>query len=112
VLGDPHGPVIAWNVVGLKDNLFIFRMMDALKSLGWEVNAILNPCGLHICLTQNHIGKGQQFIDDVKKAIAMVKATPEKFHSSAGVYGNAIALPDSAPIDMFVGKFLHQITEQ
>jgi len=34
LLGNPYGPVIAWCVKGL-DKLFVFRLMDALKSLGW-----------------------------------------------------------------------------
>jgi len=89
----------------------IFALGDAMKVKGWDLNIILNPAGIHVCLTHNHIDKGDKFIKDLSESIQNVIKFPEKYKESIGIYGTMMSIPSTAPIDQFVTGFLNAIGE-
>jgi len=66
LMGDPKGMIIAWRWKDKSKANLVYGFIDSLKSR-WEINGIMKPAGVHICLTQSHIGKGQELVDDLQK---------------------------------------------
>lgn len=107
----------------------IFKILDAMNSKGWHLNALQNPNGqkifqflyiqifsIHICVTLTHIGKEDLFLNDLKESVEIVKANPNAFPSLnknffvlfnfiiiidglAPIYGMAASIPDKSIID-------------
>ena len=84
--------------MGFGSNDFdIFRLGGALTKLGWNLNNLQFPSGIHICITLRHTEKGvaDQFINDVKRCTAEIMEKPrEKATGSAAIYGMAQSIPD------------------
>lgn len=50
---------------------------------------------LHLCVTAKQIGKAQEFLHDLRDAVADVRVDPSQYKdSSAALYGVAATLPD------------------
>ncbi len=96
IFGDPQ-----WSILGFySDTLNPHAIYDELKLKGWELNALQNPAGFHICLTHVHTlveGFEQMFIQDLRDSVSAVKNCPsdKKPHSGSEVkvYGTVSMLP-------------------
>lgn len=109
LMGDPKAMIVAWRWKDKSKSSLIYGCIDSLKKK-WEINAIMKPSGVHLCLTQSHIGKGEQFIADLKECVKSISENPEKYKGgSASIYGTAVKI--SGAVDMFVAEFLHRVTE-
>jgi sphinganine-1-phosphate aldolase len=90
VLGDPLF-VIAF----ASPTLDIYRVLDAMSRRGWSLNGLHRPAAVHLCVTLRHTepGVAQRFVDDLRAAVAEVKASPASKGGMAPVYGMAAAMP-------------------
>ena len=77
--------VIAFN----SDSLDIYAVSDVMTKKGWSLNGLQQPPAIHIAVTLRHTQPGfaERFIQDLKEAIAYVKAHPEMQGSMTPVYG-------------------------
>lgn len=105
VFGTPATSVIA---IGSKE-FDIFRLSDALCKLGWNLNALQFPSGIHLCVTYMHTldGIAQKFIDDVTSSVAEVMMNPGQIvEGKMAIYGVAQGLPDRSLVGEFTKSFL------
>jgi len=77
------------------DELNIYDVMDFMSSRGWSLNPLQKPAGIHLSVTLRHTqaGVSERFIEDLKAAVAQVKAHPSEHGSSAPLYGTAATIP-------------------
>ncbi len=77
------------------DGLNIYDVMDFMASRGWSLNPLQKPAGIHLSVTLRHTqpGVSERFIEDLKAAIAYVKAHPSEHGNSAPLYGTAATIP-------------------
>lgn len=64
---------------------------------------------LHLCVTMRHVGREQEFLQDLTEAVAEVRAMPkdEQFSGgSAPMYGVVASLPDRSLITDFAHRYL------
>eukprot|EP01138_Halocafeteria_seosinensis_P016061 gb/GECG01016390.1/.p1 GENE.gb/GECG01016390.1/~~gb/GECG01016390.1/.p1 ORF type:complete len:544 (+),score=80.16 gb/GECG01016390.1/:1-1632(+) len=85
----------------------IYGISDAMSKKNWNLNLLQYPASIHICVTYANCKMAEQFLEDLRNAIAEVKADPEKFSKgSAAVYGMAASLPDKAPVRQIAASFI------
>lgn len=100
----------ATSVVAIGSNDFdIFRLSAELNTLGWNLNALQFPSGIHICVTyvhtQNNIA--DKFVNDVRSKVALIMLNPEKpVEGKMAIYGVAQAVPDREVIGDFTKCFI------
>lgn len=77
------------------DKVNVYNVMDFMAKRGWSLNPLQKPVGVHIAVTlrQTQDGVPERFIEDLKAAVARVKANPQETGSSAPIYGTASTLP-------------------
>jgi glutamate/tyrosine decarboxylase-like PLP-dependent enzyme len=90
LLGDP-----LYVIAFASDSLDIYKVMERMTHKGYSLNGLHRPACVHIALTLRHTQAGvkERFIEDLKEAVAYVKAHPAERGSSAPIYGMAAALP-------------------
>lgn len=90
ILGDP-----LWVITFGSKTLDIYKVMDFMTKRQWNLNGLHKPSCVHLCVTLRHTQQGiaQNFIEDLKAAVAHVKAHPDEKGGMAPVYGMAATLP-------------------
>jgi len=104
VVGNPEGPVIAFG----SHDFDVYRVVDAAKKKGWNWDCMINPPCVHICITSNHIGLGDQILVDLKVAVEIVKTTPAEKTGVAPIYGAAATIPDRSIITEMLTCYLDE----
>jgi len=67
IQGDAECSVVP---IGSKSNKFtIYQLRDKLIQKRWYVREIVNPPGFHIAITNNNLGKIDEFINDIKESV-------------------------------------------
>ena len=92
VLGEPHGPLLAYGSATPTVN--IFAVGDQMDARGWQVNRLQFPDGLHAMITAQHLPVIDDYLRDLRDAVATVRADPSlagKGH--AATYGMMAHLP-------------------
>ncbi len=92
VLGEPHGPLLAYGSATPQVN--IFAVGDQMDARGWQVNRLQFPDGLHAMITAQHLPVIDDYLSDLRDAVATVRADPSlagKGH--AATYGMMAHLP-------------------
>jgi glutamate/tyrosine decarboxylase-like PLP-dependent enzyme len=92
VLGEPHGPLLAYGSATPTVN--IFAVGDQMDARGWQVNRLQFPDGLHAMITAQHLPVIDDYLSDLRDAVATVRADPSlagKGH--AATYGMMAHLP-------------------
>ncbi|XP_058454039.1 sphingosine-1-phosphate lyase-like [Malaya genurostris] len=105
IFGTPATSVIA---IGSKD-FDIFRLSAELNSLGWNLNSLQFPSGIHICVTYMHTQDGiaDKFINDVRSKVALIMRNPEKpVEGKMAIYGVAQTVPDREIVGEFTKCFI------
>jgi glutamate/tyrosine decarboxylase-like PLP-dependent enzyme len=92
VFGDPPGPLLSY---GAREPGFgIYAVGDLLEARGWQVNRLQFPEGLHAMVTAKHEDSVDAFLDDLRDAVAAVKADPSLARrGSAATYGLMANVP-------------------
>lgn len=98
------------SVVAIGSNEFdIFRLSDSLCQLGWNLNALQFPSGIHLCVTHMHTqdGVADKFITDVANSTKEILKQPgEKLEGKMAIYGVAQSVPDRSLVGDFTKCFL------
>ena len=86
IMGDPLF-VIAFQ----SEPLDIFQIMEYMTRKNWGLNGLHSPSAVHLCVTLRHTqpGVAEQFIADLKEAVAYVKEHPDAPAGVGPVYGMA-----------------------
>lgn len=92
VLGDPQGPLLSY---GARERGFsVYAVGDQLQARGWQVNRVQFPEGLHAMVTAKHLESVDAFLEDLRTAVAIVKADPTLARTgSAATYGLMAKVP-------------------
>lgn len=92
IMGKPQGPLFAYRSTDPSVN--IFAVGDQMDAKGWQVNRNQYPSGLHAMVTAQHLKVVDQYIADLKDAVATVKANPELAQQGgAATYGMMTHIP-------------------
>ena len=119
LVGRPDVCVVAFAGRGpAKEALNCYSLCDVLKENfgGWELATLQRPASVHLALTLPSARNAAAFIEDLKAAVAMLRADPENWSGgTAGLYGTASKLPaafveESAKI--FLDTMYHCVTEK
>lgn len=103
----------ATSVIAMGSNVFdIFRLSDSLCKLGWNLNALQFPSGIHICVTDMHTkpGVADKFLADVRSCTAEIMKDPgQPVQGKMALYGMAQSVPDRSVIGDVTRLFLHSM---
>ena len=92
VLGEPQGPLLAYGSATPEVN--IFAVGDQMDAKGWQVNRLQFPDGLHAMITAQHLPVIDDYLRDLRDAVATVKADPSLAGKGrAATYGMMAHLP-------------------
>ena len=98
VLGQPCMSVIAF--ASTSSSLNIYAVNESLHARQWLLNTLQSPSAVHLCVTYVHRGRAAQFVNDVRDAVAEVRADPKRWSKgSAAIYGMAASIPDITIVD-------------
>jgi glutamate/tyrosine decarboxylase-like PLP-dependent enzyme len=103
VMGDPLF-VIAFESADVD----VFRVMDFMSTRHWSLNGLYKPSAVHICVTLRHTqpGVAERFIEDLRDAVAHVKANPKEKGGIAPVYGLAASLPFRGVVSDMMKRYM------
>lgn len=92
ILGAPSGPLLAF--AATEPALNIYAIADQMEARGWSINRLQQPDGLHAMITARHLQVVDTYLDDLRAAVACVRAHPELAKSgSAATYGMISHVP-------------------
>ncbi len=104
ILGKP-----LWNVAFASDELNIYKVMHHMTGKNWSLNGLQAPAAVHICTTLRHTAPGvaERFIDDLKEAVAHVKAHPGASEGELGaLYGLSANIEFKGVVEDLVGQYI------
>jgi sphinganine-1-phosphate aldolase len=86
LIGDPLF-VLAFT----SETLDVFQVMEYLAHKGWSLNGLHSPPAVHLCVTLRHTQAGiaEQFLADLREAVAYVKEHPDAPAGVGPIYGMA-----------------------
>jgi len=86
LIGDPLF-VIAFQ----SPSLNIYQVLEFMTQRGWGLNGLHLPPAIHLCVTLRHTQPGvrERLIEDLRQAVAHVKANPQAPQGVGPVYGMA-----------------------
>lgn len=105
VYGQPATSVIAFG----SSTFDIYRLSSALSALGWNLNNLQFPPGVHICVTFMHTREGvaDKFLQDVREQLQEILKDPGRpVEGAMAIYGVAQSLPDRSLVGDFTRVFL------
>jgi glutamate/tyrosine decarboxylase-like PLP-dependent enzyme len=80
--------------VSVDPQIGIYAVADQLQAKGWNVTRQQTPESLHLTLSPAHLGFIEEFIRDLKEAVAVVKANPKlNTTGQAAMYGMMAKIP-------------------
>lgn len=83
---------------GMKDDRdanTIYSIMDVMtKKYSWALSSHQHPACAHLCVTVCHVGRENDLLNDLEKAVQEVESSPDcNKHGSAAIYGLTSSLP-------------------
>jgi sphinganine-1-phosphate aldolase len=100
VLGEPMAMIVAF----ASDVVNVYSLNDCMSHRGWALNALQNPASVHICVTLRHVGRADEFLNDLKESLQELKVKPVT-GGSAPLYGAVGSLPPG-PVKDVLGRYL------
>ncbi len=107
ILGEP-----LWNVAFASDEVNIYKVMHHMTGKNWSLNGLQAPAAVHICTTLRHTAPGvaERFIDDLKEAVAHVKAHPGASEGEIGaLYGLSANIEFKGMVEDLVGQYIDML---
>jgi len=89
----------------------IFRVAEALSKKHWVLNVMQSPNCVHLCLTEGHIGRGEEFLECLRTSIEEVEANPSKYNSKAPFYASAALIGDREVVGSLLGDILAAVED-
>ena len=77
------------------ESLNIYQVLEFMTARGWGLNGLHLPPSAHLCVTLRHAQSGvkERLLEDLRQAVAYVKANPDASQGIGPVYGMA-AVPE------------------
>jgi len=101
----------ATTVIAIGSNAFdILRLSDGLCKLGWNLNNLQFPSGIHICITDMHTAPGiaDKFLNDFRNCVTEIMKNPGKpVEGRMAIYGMAQSLSDRSVVGEVTRCFLN-----
>jgi glutamate/tyrosine decarboxylase-like PLP-dependent enzyme len=92
ILGEPQGPLLSYGAASPDVN--IFAVGDQMDAKGWQVNRLQFPDGLHAMVTAQHLDVADEYLRDLRDAVAVVRCDPSLAGKGrAATYGMMAHLP-------------------
>ena len=92
IMGNPQGPLFSYR--SSDPALNIYAVGDQMDARGWQVNRNQLPPGLHAMVTAQHLAVVDEYLADLRAAVATVKADPELAkQGGAATYGMLAHVP-------------------
>lgn len=103
LVGDPKAMVVCFRG---ESGVNVYKVGDRMSARGWSLNALQKPPCLHLCVTLCHVGKAQNFLQDLKDSTEQARATGGKDdeHSTAAIYGMASSMP-AGPVKLMLRAY-------
>jgi glutamate/tyrosine decarboxylase-like PLP-dependent enzyme len=108
VLGKPDMCLVA--IASNDPDVDIYAVADRLDTAGWNMDRQQRPASIHVTLTSNHLTVLDQYLADLRDAVAYVKANPEAAASgTAPMYGMMAKVPMRGMVKRSVVKVMEQM---
>jgi len=91
-VGEPCMNIISFTMRGNRPDIFV--VADFLEEKGWMVDRQQNPDSIHLTVTPTNLAVIDQYIEDLKAAVAYAKIHPEAAaRGNAALYGLMARIP-------------------
>jgi glutamate/tyrosine decarboxylase-like PLP-dependent enzyme len=108
ILGKPVMSVFAYGSTDKR--VSIFAVGDIMEDKGWHVDRLQRPEGLHAMVTPAHEAVADQYLSDLREAVARVRANPGlSSRGNAALYGMIAHVPFRGLIKKEVGKMMEKM---
>lgn len=92
IIGNPIASLFAYRSTDSSVN--VFALGDVMEKKGWHIDRIQRPDALHAMVTAPHDKVIEQYLEDLKEAVEIVRAHPELADSGqAATYGMVSHIP-------------------
>lgn len=92
ILGDPHMTLVAY--ASADETVDLYAVADQMEKKGWNVDRQQYPASVHCTVNANHLEVLDDYLADLREAVAHVKAHPElKAEGNAAMYGMMAKVP-------------------
>ena len=92
LIGLPHATVVAY--ASASDEVDLYAVADQLAAKGWDVGRQQHPASVHLTVNARNAPAIDEYLNDLKDAVAAVKANPElKRSGEAAMYGMMAKVP-------------------
>jgi glutamate/tyrosine decarboxylase-like PLP-dependent enzyme len=92
LMGNPIGPLFSYR--STDPELSIYAVGDQMDARGWQVNRNQFPEGLHAMVTAQHLQVVDQYLEDLRESVEVVRANPELAQQGgAATYGMLAHVP-------------------
>jgi len=92
VVGNPTASIVCYEATD--SDIAIFAVCDELEKNGWYADKHQDPESIHLTVMSNHAQSVDAYLEDLKAAVAVVKADPALAKSGdAAIYGLMAKVP-------------------
>jgi glutamate/tyrosine decarboxylase-like PLP-dependent enzyme len=105
VLGPPDATIVTW---GAREGAIdVYAVADRLEARGWNIDRQQRPATVHCTVTSNHAPIIDDYLRDLRDAVAEVKDNPALAASgNAAMYGMMAKVPFRGMIEKSVRKVM------
>ena len=108
ILGCPAMSVFAY--ASRDKNLDIYAVGDQLEERGWLIDRIQHPAGLHCMVTPRHAGVVDNYLNDLRDAVDIVRRDPGlASKGNAAMYGMVANVPLRGLVKSQVTKMMTEL---
>lgn len=108
VLGAPVSTIVSY--ASIDPSLEIYAVADALEDKGWHVDRQQHPSCIHCTLMANHDAVMDRYLQDLRDAVAEVRADPSrKSRGNAAMYGMMAKVPFRGMVRKGVEKVMESM---
>ena len=108
VLGDPPMSVFAYTSRSRDVN--IYAVADQMEKKGWHIDRLHRPEALHAIVMPAHENISEQYLDDLRESVDIVKKNPElATKGGAAMYGMIAQVPLRGMVKSNVLKMMEDI---
>jgi len=109
IIGEPDINVVAFKSCSIN----IFKVIQEMKNKNWNLNILQEPGGFHMTITNKHLGKIDEFIEDLEKSIKTVIKNPGiKLSGTMAIYGSNKTIEESLFTKNIVDNFIHLLSKK
>lgn len=104
-IGSQHTTIVTWT--SDSPDADVYAIADQLEDKGWHIDRQQHPACVHLTVTANHLPVVDDYLRDLKEAVAFVKANPEvKSRGNAAMYGMMAKVPLRSMVKSAVQKIM------